>query len=169
MRRPVIIAAIAVSAVAQGVARDEFLDFLVLEHNEVRARHHAPPLVADEKLSRYARAWAIHLAASGKFEHSHGPYGENLYFTASSSPVTAWDAERAAIAGWVDEQALYHYGGNDSTHENGHFTQVVWKSSVRLGCGMARGVKDGLKAVYVVCNYDPPGNVSGDFRRNVTP
>ncbi|CAG0904584.1 unnamed protein product, partial [Darwinula stevensoni] len=38
----------------------------------------------------------------------------------------------------------------------GHFTQVVWTTSSRLGVGRAK-TKDG-KAWYVVCNYDPPGN-----------
>lgn len=43
----------------------------------------------------------------------------------------------------------------------GHFTQVVWKATKRLGCGQA--------GKFVVCNYYPAGNVQGQFRDNVAP
>lgn len=46
---------------------------------------------------------------------------------------------------------------------SGHFTQVVWKSSARLGMGIAR--KNGY--IVVVANYDPPGNFKGVFGSNV--
>jgi hypothetical protein len=39
-------------------------------------------------------------------------------------------------------------------------TQVVWRESVRLGCGTA-SCNDG--GVIWVCNYDPPGNYLGNM------
>ena len=48
----------------------------------------------------------------------------------------------------------------------GHFTQVIWKSSSRLGVGYARS-RGGT--VYVVANYDPPGNFQGKFQTDVLP
>lgn len=45
----------------------------------------------------------------------------------------------------------------------GHFTQVVWKSSSKLGVGIAR--KNGH--ILVVANYDPPGNYQGQYANNV--
>ena len=50
----------------------------------------------------------------------------------------------------------------------GHFTQVVWKSTTQLGCGLA--VNRGNK-IYGVCNYSPAGNVvnAGFFKANVLP
>ena len=42
------------------------------------------------------------------------------------------------------------------------FTQVVWKSSTKLGCGLSLG-----KDVYAVCYYSPEGNVNGQFAQNV--
>lgn len=38
----------------------------------------------------------------------------------------------------------------------GHYTQVVWRDSERLGCGV--GDCTGGGEIWV-CNYDPPGNV----------
>jgi pathogenesis-related protein 1 len=49
----------------------------------------------------------------------------------------------------------------------GHYTQIVWRSSQRLGCGVAvctTGSPWGSPSpswTYVVCNYDPPGNYVG--------
>lgn len=47
----------------------------------------------------------------------------------------------------------------------GHFTQVVWKSSQKLGVGFAL-TGDG-KTLYVVAQYSPPGNYMGQFGQNV--
>jgi hypothetical protein len=44
-------------------------------------------------------------------------------------------------------------------HHSGHFTQVIWKASTKLGLGAACA-SDG--SVYVVGNYSPQGN----FRMN---
>jgi uncharacterized protein YkwD len=139
-------------------------------HNELRALHHAPATILDRTLSKYAQDWANRLAASGEFIHSRGPYGENLAYFASSSAIDAVEAGAGAIEGWGGESAKYRYG-SDFSSVTGHFTQMVWVSSSRLGCGFARGFARGpqgsLNAVYIVCSYDPPGNVTGQFRENV--
>jgi hypothetical protein len=44
---------------------------------------------------------------------------------------------------------------------------MIWVSSVRLGCGFARRTHSSMNMVYIVCSYDPPGNISGRFRENV--
>ena len=50
----------------------------------------------------------------------------------------------------------------------GHFTQVLWKDSTELGCGIAKGSDN---FVYGVCNYSPPGNYIGanNYASNVLP
>jgi len=55
--------------------------------------------------------------------------------------------------------------GSQRQPGTGHFTQVVWSSSKRLGVGVAiRGGK-----IIVVTNYDPPGNYNNLYRQNVFP
>ena len=52
----------------------------------------------------------------------------------------------------------------------GHFTQVVWKKSTKLGIGRATGKIDGLidmHCTWVVGRYSPAGNVLGRFKENV--
>ena len=51
--------------------------------------------------------------------------------------------------------------------QTGHFTQVVWKGSRRLGVGV--GYADNGRKAIVVANYDPPGNYLGQFPQNVSP
>ena len=47
----------------------------------------------------------------------------------------------------------------------GHFTQVVWKDSRRLGVGIAFG-NSGRTAI-IVANYYPRGNYQGQFAQQV--
>ena len=43
----------------------------------------------------------------------------------------------------------------------GHYTQIVWKNTERIGCGKATSRQNGLFTVYWVCQYDPSGNYVG--------
>ena len=72
------------------------------------------------------------------------------------------------VKSWYDEIEMYHYDRPKFSHETGHFTQVVWRSTTKLGCAMAKshGPRGG---VYLTCNYDPYGNLEGAFRENVLP
>ena len=42
----------------------------------------------------------------------------------------------------------------------GHFTQVVWKGSEKLGCGVGCGSNN---FCYVTCKYYPAGNNLSQF------
>ncbi len=49
----------------------------------------------------------------------------------------------------------------------GHYTQIVWRSTQKLGCGIKVCTKNSPFGAsfptwtYVVCNYQPPGNIIG--------
>lgn len=134
---------------------------LLAEHNAARARHCAPPLTWSPRLAAVAQGWADHLRADHcAFEHSAGPYGENL----AAGTDGALDAA-AVVAMWVDERSAFDFRRGGFSMDTGHFTQVVWRDTRELGCGTARCA--GL--VLWVCNYDPPGNVDGGYRANVRP
>lgn len=53
----------------------------------------------------------------------------------------------------------------------GHFTQLVWKSTKKIGCAWNTvGCKsNGMNFYKLVCEYDPPGNMVGGthFKDNV--
>ena len=71
------------------------------------------------------------------------------------------------VQSWYDEIRSYHYFGHEPSMGSfsnwGHFTQVVWKASTKVGVGC--GVSGGK--LYVVGNYSPAGNFVGHFRENV--
>ena len=59
------------------------------QHNIVRAKHGAQPMTQDATVDASALSWAKNLASSGAFDHSKNrKYGENLYYTTSSSSLT---------------------------------------------------------------------------------
>jgi hypothetical protein len=43
----------------------------------------------------------------------------------------------------------------------GHYTQVVWRNTERVGCGYSTCQAQGFNFEVWVCNYDPPGNFIG--------
>lgn len=129
---------------------------LLAHHNTVRAEVGVAPLRWDEGLAAHAQQWADHLAANGCHMRHRQPnrYGENL-FQGTASHYQAIDASKA----WQSEKALYR-GGVITEHnfrQIGHYTQMVWRSTTRLGCGEAICNARRL----VACNYDPAGNMLG--------
>ncbi|MDH4129164.1 MAG: pathogenesis-related family 1 protein [Spirochaetota bacterium] len=118
-----------------------------------------PDLVWNEKIAAYSQEWANYLKKNNNcnMRHRQGsfrkrPYGENL----------AWSYNRElepydVVKMWYDEIKYYNYATNSCSGVCGHYTQVVWRNSKQVGCGMA---KCGNAEVWV-CNYNPPGNYVG--------
>lgn len=70
---------------------------------------------------------------------------------------------------WYNELYKPGYNFNNPNYQPGagHFTQVVWVATNKIGCGI--GVTRSGKAFYGVAQYKPPGNVLGQFQSNVLP
>lgn len=68
--------------------------------------------------------------------HSNGPYGENLAKGSSDSFTGV-----AAVNLWVNEKQYYDYNSNSCVGGGQclHYTQVVWRNSVRLGYNAPMG------------------------------
>uniref|UniRef100_T1DPC1 CAP-Lyc-1 n=1 Tax=Lychas buchari TaxID=1330406 RepID=T1DPC1_9SCOR len=92
--------------------------------------------------------------------------GQNLYtatVTATKPPHPSW---KDAIQAWYSE---VHRFSNDlinpftSDDATGHFTQMVWSNTWKIGCGFVsyEKRKDSWTQLYV-CNYGPGGNVDDD-------
>ncbi|HTJ80900.1 MAG TPA: pathogenesis-related family 1 protein [Polyangiaceae bacterium] len=118
-----------------------------------------PPLSWSSDIAAVAQAYAENCV----FEHSMGDYGENLY---AESGLDATPAD--VVDAWVGEVADYDYASNTCAANAmcGHYTQVVWADSARLGCGVANCSTNSPFGsgdwVLWVCNYDPPGNYIGE-------
>ena len=133
----------------------------VAAHNAARGRSPASPPLADmvssPTLAATAQAWADQC----RFEHNsnRGQVGENIFW--GSATYTA----DQVVTSWEGEVADYDYATNTCAAGKvcGHYTQVVWRDSVNVGCA----VKDCTTVVNAsagqiwVCNYDPAGNFTG--------
>lgn len=85
------------------------------------------------------------------------PYyvGENTYAAGGSTINPA-----QAVGLWASEASQYDYASNSCSGVCGHYTQIVWRSTVEVGCGFA--VCPNLQyGASLVCNYAPGGNVGG--------
>lgn len=134
-------------------------------HNKYRANHGVEDLVLSPEITAVAQNYAQHLASLGDLIHSNGIYGENLHF--SCNMATLENSVELATDEWYNEIKLYDFNNPGFSMETGHFTQVVWKGSSKVGFGIATAQKDNMDCIYVVANYDPPGNFENQYTKNV--
>lgn len=155
------------------------LDGTLEAHNAVRAAvmgEDIPPLTWSDMLAEYAQEWAETLAAECDSIRHRNPnmYGENIAarwsFGMSSPPYSGVEAVQA----WADELECWTFGSigrtemcdracveAQSSSGCGHYTQLVWRNTQRVGCGYASCPAGNRKMEIIVCNYDPPGNYIG--------
>ena len=68
---------------------------------------------------------------------------------------------------WYKEIQNYRFNNSGFAENTGHFTQMVWGGSTKLGVGLAFSM-DGNNA-FIVAQYSPRGNIEGQFSANVLP
>jgi pathogenesis-related protein 1 len=122
-------------------------------HNQWRNKYGVPALVWDASLATDAQTWADQMASSGSFDHSQNGHGENIFMSSAAS------TPQAVVDSWGSEEPNYDIGSDTCApgQECGHFTQLIWRTTTKVGCGRATG-PDGE---YWCCDYDPPGNITG--------
>lgn len=156
----------ASSSSSEDENEENFQEQALQSHNEYRANHGVPPLKLDKKLCSYAQAWANKLAKEDSFEHrTNQDLGENLYCSWSTNPKAKCPGSKP-VDSWYSEKTNYTFGTEPTNVNSGHFTQVVWKKSEKLGIAKARSNSG---KVIVVANYEPAGNWIGQYKDNVPP
>ncbi|XP_060113551.1 serotriflin-like [Heteronotia binoei] len=121
----------------------------------------------DPAAAENARRWARRCV----FEHSPKDQrtvngvgcGENLF-------MSSWPASWVeAIQAWFDEVKHFRFGHGSTTGEQiGHYTQIVWYRSNRLGCAVAY-CPNRRWTYYYVCHYCPGGNIVGKINTPYEP
>ena len=84
-----------------------------------------------------------------------GYVGENLYATTATT-ITIGDA----IGDWMSEATNYTYATNSCAASCAHYTQIVWRSTVRVGCAVVINVRS-LYPNTLVCRLLPRGQPGG--------
>jgi len=144
-------------------------------HNTIRSQLGLKPLRWSNQLAIYAQQWANHQAKTQNCFMQHRPHysspfkqihGENLFW---ASPKRWSDGkvelQRISISevvkAWGNEVVDYNYQKNScrAGEQCGHYTQIVWRESQKVGCAK---VICADKSQLWVCNYDPPGNYIGE-------
>jgi pathogenesis-related protein 1 len=145
------------------------LEGITQAHNDVRAMvtgvDPLPPLVWSERLAATAAAWVAmcrdQQAPAGLIDHNPDrsmgqPYyvGENVYGDRERPTLST---PREAVNAWAAERASYDYASNTCNGTCGHYTQIVWRASVELGCAIGECPSLTFRTS-IVCNYGPGGN-----------
>ncbi|KAM4615361.1 GLIPR1-like protein 1 [Polymixia lowei] len=155
----------------------KFIDDCVQTHNKARSSVQPPAsdmlyMTWDEGLAVTARAWArncdfrhnVHLRDVRRMHPTFPSVGENIWAGHPASSFTV----KSAVDLWVGENKSYAYRENRCSRVCGHYTQVVWAGSYKVGCSVQfcpNGVDEtsfnNKEGAIFVCNYAPAGNVAG--------
>jgi len=125
--------------------------FVLRKHNELRARHGVTSLSWNSSIAKSAAKF-VKTCPNG---HSGNPlYGENMGW--------GYPDYNFVTQAWYDEIKNYNFAkpGYYENRGTGHFSQIIWKDTKQLGCGiMFNCPKDGTATI--ACQYYPPGNYIG--------
>jgi pathogenesis-related protein 1 len=145
---------------------DPRLEGVLEKHNELRAAASPTPspalpeMIWDEDLAEEARIYAE--LCDFAHDNNRGDVGENIAVNAPAGFQSGPDV----VANWASEVANYNYADNSCNGVCGHYTQIVWRDSTVLGCGVATcdgisGFTSGEGELWV-CRYRSPGNFIGE-------
>nr|XP_009910878.1 PREDICTED: glioma pathogenesis-related protein 1-like [Haliaeetus albicilla] len=122
----------------------------------------------DAALARTARAWAnkcifehnVYLSQKHQCHPNFTSIGENIWVGSHQAFHVA-----DAIKSWYNEVRFYIFAVQKCSKVCGHYIQVVWDNSYKIGCAvtLCREVAGIRNAVNFVCNYSPgkPGPLLG--------
>jgi uncharacterized protein YkwD len=162
-----------------------FEQHVVELHNTWRRNHtdfkqkQKRPLEYDKGLAEHAQGWANQLAQKKVQGHNpnrtvldlSGVVGENIYRSSwTGATPTQEQLLKTAVDGWALEYKDYDFVSHKSKNNKpvGHFTQVVWDATTKVGCGFIFvEMAQGQKYCAVVCCYHPAGNVVGHHAENI--
>lgn len=148
---------------------------MVASHNAARQDVGVnTPMRWSNDMAAYAQEWSNYLAFQNGCKMAHRSKlgfnrkkaGENIYWASplmwSDGRTEVQDVDAPEVAkAWADEKVDYNYTNNRCRpgKQCGHYTQMIWRDSTEVGCGMTLCPDKGQ---IWVCNYNPPGNWIGE-------
>lgn len=126
----------------------------------------------DPELAAIAQKWAENC----KFDHDcnecraveNFPVGQSIFQSKTNCPggscVDQTPDFKQAIEAFYnevkdfDQRNIDKNGAYPNRGDVGHFTQVIWAKSFRVGCGYVSHLDGSVLKHFLVCNYGPAGN-----------
>ena len=157
-------------------AVSSYAQVILDQHNKHRANHSAQALTWSDDLAHTAQQIGETCVYAHNTDASGGGYGQNI----AAGPAPALVDALLTDVMYYGEIGLFPlpYGQAQPNmsrfHDWAHFSQMVWNSTTSVGCATvdcsASGLANTVPSVapwFTVCNYSPPGNIDGEYGRNV--
>ncbi|EON69627.1 hypothetical protein W97_08887 [Coniosporium apollinis CBS 100218] len=142
-----------------------FISTILSRVNVYRNLHSAPPVTWDAGLAQTAKTAATRCSA---VHTPNNRYGENIYsfYLIPKTRVPDFNLRlKKGIDWWYGEVRYYDVNNPAPAY---HFTQLVWKSTKKIGCSWSPNQCATPNGDYfLVCEFDPQGNQGGQFHVNV--
>ncbi|XP_035703528.1 cysteine-rich secretory protein LCCL domain-containing 2-like [Folsomia candida] len=154
----------------------EWLKEIVRFHNVLRKRHGSQKVEFDYEIAYEAHLWALELAKKAikkrkiilenGLPNNNKKLGENLGARQSKMRLQLLDLPGSfPVRVWYSEIRKHDWEKNYWQWDSGHFTQLIWGATKRIGCGrvvteeLCESGKIVLPSIFfVVCRYWPAGN-----------
>ncbi|KAL0490222.1 PR12 [Acrasis kona] len=140
---------------------------IVNAHNQIRTGVGLTELVSwSTTVEDFAVSYASQCKSNGQLmAHNQNRYladgtyvGENIFASTSRGTLTGVEA----VNSWGSEKTYYNYTSNtcQSGQQCGHYTQIVWRTSINIGCARVKcsNIQYGNT---ILCDYSPGGNYVG--------
>ena len=156
-----------ISLTISSIDLESFREEVLERHNTLRARHQVDKLTRDSSLESIAQKHSEYMAEIGEMIFSSNKLdnkdiGENI-----CSGNSFLHIGKACVDEWYKGEKDYDYLKASQNSTTDHFTQLVWKNSNQLGCGIKCDESKDL--CFITCNYYPAGNYYGEYKDNVFP
>ncbi|CAI5785633.1 pathogenesis-related 1-like [Podarcis lilfordi] len=151
------------------IGNAQFIEECVRVHNKFRSNVNPPAanmkrMSWDHKLAETAKGWAKRclfqhnsdIKIPGKVHPNFTTAGENIW-TGSFQIFNV----TSALTDWYNEVVHYNYDTRYCSDVCGHYTQMVWATTYKVGCAVVfcRQVTGFTSnAAHFICNYGPSGN-----------
>jgi len=158
---------------AQAMTQKE-IDEVVNHHNSLRGKEGASNMELmtwKDSLAQSAMNWSENCVWEHPSKLEHPQYeglGQNLYYASGSFPIDLTHS----IQMWYDEKTDYTFETMHCPSDKmcGHYTQVVWATTIHVGCAYAQctplkaaggSQTQASEAMFLTCDYHPGGNMVG--------
>ncbi|KAM6216428.1 glioma pathogenesis-related protein 1-like [Rhynchocyon petersi] len=163
------------------IGNENFIKDCVWIHNRFRSEVYPKArnmlyMTWDPALAQIAKKWAstcqfkhnTQLASRNRLHPNFTSLGENIW----SGSVSIFSVP-SAITNWYNEYKYYDFETQTCQKVCGHYTQVVWADSYKVGCAVQFcHTVSGLSftnAAHFICNYGPAGNYpTWPYKRGAT-